>query len=165
MFISGNRFFFIHWDLQGRIWILWVIKPTLCPKFTELVFHIEGAFWFPRSLRIFCLFHSQWWNFLMGSSWVFVYWVVIFAPWCKFTITEPHIEGTFWSARPLRVIHMLLLAQRTIWTIHMLLLAQRPIWTICWTTTVRIIWSRWPVWVLFHRYHLCFCSGRYFLGR
>jgi hypothetical protein len=61
--------------------------------------------------------------------------VVIFACWCKFTITEPHIEGAFWSARPLRVIHMLLLAQR-------------PIWTICWTATIRIIWSRWPIWIL-----------------
>jgi hypothetical protein len=74
--------------------------------------------------------------------------VVIFACWCKFTITKSHIEGAFWSARPLRVIHMLLLAQRSICTTHMLLLAQRRIWTISWTTTIRIIWSRWPIWIL-----------------
>jgi hypothetical protein len=120
MFISGNRYFCTRWALDGRIWILWVIKPTFWHESTEPVFHIERAFWFPRSLRIFCLNPSQWRNFLMVSSWVFVFWVMRIARW---------------STRPLRVIYMLLLAQR-------------PIWTICWTATIGIIWSRWPIWIL-----------------
>jgi hypothetical protein len=73
---------------------------------------------------------------------------VILACWCKFTITKPHQEGAFWSVRLLRVIHMLLLAQRPICTLHLLLLAQRPIWTICWTTPIGTTWSIWPIWIL-----------------
>lgn len=140
MFISGNRSFCICWALHGRIWILWVIKLTLCPKFTVPTLHKEWALWFIRS-----------------PSWVFVFWVVIVACWCKFTITKSHVEGTIWFARPLGVVCLFFVfwlfwavifwSARPLRVIHVLpLLAQRSIWTICWTATIGIVW--WPVWLL-----------------
>ena len=129
------------------------MKFTVCPKFTEPSFHVEGAFRFTRSVRISLQFFCQWWVsfwtvstlkivfwiesswefvFWMVFTWEFVFWMVILACWCKLTITKFLKERAF---RPLRIVHVFLLAQR-------------PIWTICWTAAIRIIWSRWPIGIL-----------------